>query len=68
MEPRVLRISDVRKLIGLHKSTIYRMIAAKKFPQPIRLGPKSVGFLREEIDEWIATRPRAGTEDPDSVQ
>ena len=59
MEARILRLKDVRKVIGLHKSTIYRLIDAKKFPKPIRLGPNAVGWLREEIDEWIATRERA---------
>ena len=59
MEARILRLNDVRKLIGLHKSTIYRLIDKKEFPAPIRLGPNSVGWLREEIDEWIATRRRA---------
>lgn len=59
MEARILRLNDVRKLIGLHKSTIYRLIERKEFPAPIQLGPNSVGWLREEIEEWIATRKRA---------
>ena len=66
MEARILRLDDVRKLIGLHKSTIYRLVASKKLPAPIQLGPNSVGWLREEIDEWIATRQRAGTDSADS--
>ena len=66
MEARILRLDDVRKLIGLHKSTIYRLVASKELPAPIQLGPNSVGWLREEIDEWIATRQRAGTDSADS--
>lgn len=66
MEARILRLNDVRKLIGLHKSTIYRLIKQKEFPAPIQLGPNSTGFLREEIEEWIANRPRAGTDLADS--
>ena len=66
MEARILRLNDVRKLIGLHKSTIYRLIKQKEFPAPIQLGPNSTGFLREEIEEWIANRPRAGTDSADS--
>ncbi len=26
------------------------------FPKPVQLGDNSVGFLEEEIDEWIARR------------
>lgn len=59
MEARILRLADVRKLVGLHKSTIYRLIDANDFPKPVRLGPNSVGWLREEIDAWIDSRKRA---------
>ena len=59
MEARILRLPDVRKLLGLHKSTIYRMIERGEFPRPIRLGPNSVGWVRTEIENWIASRPRA---------
>ena len=27
-----------------------------EFPMPIRLGPRSVGWLEIEIDEWIVDR------------
>jgi prophage regulatory protein len=59
VEARILRLNDLRKLLNLHKSTIYRLIEKKEFPAPIQLGPNSVGWLREEIDEWIGSRPRA---------
>lgn len=62
MEARILRMAEVQKLVGLHKSTIYRLIDANEFPKPIKLGPNSVGWLREEIDKWIATRERVPRE------
>ncbi len=51
-------MNDVQDLIGLHRSTVYRMIDRKEFPAPIRLSPNAVGWLREEVDEWVATRRR----------
>ena len=63
MEARILRLKDVRKLLNLHKSTIYRLIERKEFPAPIQLGPNSVGWLREEIEEWIASRPRGAVQE-----
>ena len=66
MEARILRLKDVEALLQIHKSTIYRLVKQKRMPRPIRLGPNSVGFLKSEIDEWIATRPRAGTDSADS--
>ena len=59
MQARILRLNDVRKLIGLHKSTIYRLINQKEFPAPIQLGPNSVGWLREDLEKWIESRKRA---------
>lgn len=59
MKARVLRINEVAKYVGLHRSTVYRMIDRKEFPAPLRLAPNSVGWLREEIDEWVGTRKRA---------
>ncbi len=37
---------------------IYRDIKAGKFPAPIELGPNSVGWFEDEIDEHLASRPR----------
>lgn len=59
MTARVIRINEVAKYVGLHRSTVYRLIDRKEFPAPIRLGPNSVGWLREEVDEWVVTRERA---------
>jgi hypothetical protein len=35
------------------------MIAAGKFPAPILLGGRAVGWLSHEVDEWISSRVRA---------
>lgn len=63
MEARILRLNDVRKLLNLHKSTIYRMIKAGDFPAPIKLGPNSVGWKVTEIEEWLASRPRGAVQE-----
>lgn len=51
---RVLRLKQVREMIGLSRSTIYRSIALGTFPAPIPLGPRSVGFLESEVRAWVA--------------
>jgi prophage regulatory protein len=62
---QVLRAADVARVTGLHRVTIYRRMARGLFPKPIRLGPNSVGWLRDEIDDWfvarIAEREKANT-------
>jgi prophage regulatory protein len=53
---RVLRRHAVQTLTGLSRSTIYARMGAGTFPAAIRLGARSVGWLMEEIEAWIAAR------------
>ena len=58
-EPRFLRLPEVELVVGKKRSTIYRDIAAGKFPAPYDLGSsRSVGWLSTEISAWILSRPR----------
>jgi prophage regulatory protein len=51
---------QLSRLIGdLSLATIWRMRQRGEFPAPIRLGPRRVGYLRSEIDTWLANRARA---------
>ena len=61
MEPRVLRLREVSLLTRLSKATIYRLLNSGGFPRPIRLSARAVGWRTEEIDEWLASRERAGS-------
>ena len=56
---RVLRLREVLERVGLSKSTLWRLIKAGQFPKPISLGPRAVGWIEEEIDQWISSRSRA---------
>ncbi len=53
---RILRRPDVETQTGLSRSTIYDLMKAHKFPRPVPLGEKSVGWLESEIENWIAER------------
>jgi prophage regulatory protein len=52
----ILRRREVEARTGLSRSTIYQRIREKSFPLPISLGNKSVGWIRSEVDDWIAER------------
>jgi len=62
MSRRFLRIAEVRQRTGLSVPTIYRLIAAQRFPASVPLGLNSVGWLEDELDAWsdqrIAERDR----------
>jgi prophage regulatory protein len=55
MTDRVLRIPEVIDLVGLSVSTIYAMIADGRFPRPIKLGKRAVGWKESTIDAWLAS-------------
>lgn len=53
----VLRKRDAAKLVGISIATLDRLRAAGSFVRPIQLGEQAIGFLRSDIDEWLASRP-----------
>jgi prophage regulatory protein len=59
MTHHILRLPAVIKSTGLSRSTIYLRLAEGKFPRPVNLGARSIGFVESEIDDWIAERIRA---------
>lgn len=50
----ILRRKQVEKLTGLSRSTIYLRIQEDRFPRPINLGGRAVGWLESEIDGWLS--------------
>lgn len=49
----ILRLPDVKARTGLSRSTIYLRISEGKFPKPISLGSRAVGWLSDEVTAWI---------------
>jgi prophage regulatory protein len=56
MVQRFLRRPDVEKATGLPRSTIYEMVAAGKFPKPVHLEGRRVGWIEAEIADWQTRR------------
>jgi len=56
---RVLRRRQVEARTGLPRSSLYVLIAEGRFPAPIHLTTKTVGWLEHEVDAWIAERTKA---------
>ncbi|MBL0427980.1 helix-turn-helix transcriptional regulator [Ramlibacter alkalitolerans] len=56
---RVLRLPAVSELTGLPRSTLYLYMKNNQFPKPVKLGLRSVGWIKEEVDEWLSERKNA---------
>ena len=49
----ILRLPAVIGRTGLSRSTIYQQMSIKQFPRSIKLGPRAVGWVEKEIDDWL---------------
>ncbi len=53
---RVLRLPEVENLVGLSRTTIYRLMHSD-FPLPVKLGLRAVAWREADIVAWLASRP-----------
>jgi len=63
--PTILRRRAVEARTGLSRSAIYARLKRNPkrpgdydptFPRPIQIGPRAVGWIAQEIDQWVAAR------------
>ncbi len=59
----IWRLHTVMARTGLPRSTIYHKMGLDEFPQSINLGIRSVGWIAEEVEEWIQDRIDGSRED-----
>ncbi len=52
----IIRKRDLPKLTGLQRTQIELYIGKGKFPRPIKLGERAVGWLKAEIAAWQQAR------------
>ena len=50
---RLIRLKELIKIIGLSRSTVYKLLSEGKFPKRIKLTQKTVVWRLSEIQTWI---------------
>ena len=53
-----LTIKEVSNLLGISTSTINRLITNGDFPNKIKLSPRRIVFMKNDIENWIKTREK----------
>ena len=53
---RVLREKERQRRTGISRMQAWRLEQVGRFPKRIQLGENSVGWISEEVDDWIAQR------------
>jgi prophage regulatory protein len=52
-----MRLDAVKLATGLGRSTIYDLIAEKRFPRPVKInGGRAVAWLASEVSKWQQER------------
>jgi prophage regulatory protein len=51
---RLLRLREVLRITGDSESGIRRKMAARQFPRPVKIGPRSVAWPENEVHAYIA--------------
>lgn len=54
---QILRLADVVRYVGLSKATVWRHVQQGRFPAPIKLTERAVGWRVIDVQEWIDSRP-----------
>ncbi len=49
----ILRRKQVESRTGLSRSSIYKMMSEDRFPKPVSLGARAVGWIESSIDQWL---------------
>ena len=57
--PAILRRPEVERMVGLKRSSIYRLMAEGRFPAAIKIGERARAWRVRDIEAWLETRDRA---------
>ncbi len=55
-QDRILRTDEVQEIVGLSRSTIWRLERKGDFPARLPLGVNSVGWRSSDIEKWVHHR------------
>ena len=59
IEDRYIRIKELSAMLGIARSSIYRLMKENKFPKQIKLTERTVVWRLSIINQWIAEREKA---------
>ena len=59
MPIKLLKITEVCKLVGVSRGHVYVMMKDYGFPKPIELSERSRAWRLSDIEQWIDKRAQA---------
>ena len=68
MEPekprRILPAREAHQRSGVTRGVAWQLEKVDRYPRRLQITPFRVGYYEDEIDAWIASRPRGGAVTP----
>ena len=55
-DKKFIKLPTVMDLTGYRRTSIFDKVAEGSFPAPVKLGPRAVAWVSEEIEEWMDAR------------
>jgi prophage regulatory protein len=55
---RLIRTAELLHLVGLSRSSIWRMQRLGTFPRPRKVGSRAIAWSSAEVQQWIESRSR----------
>ncbi len=56
---RFVRPGEVVKMLGVSKTTLWRMVRAGAFPRPVQITERTRGYLLDDVQAWMQARLEA---------
>ena len=53
---RFIRPREVIEMLGVSRTTLWRMVRAGSFPKPVRISKGNAGYLLETVEAWMQAR------------
>jgi prophage regulatory protein len=57
MPKKIYRLREVLGVTGLSRTVLYRLIKLGRFPAPLRLSERAVGWDSDGVEQWVESRP-----------
>jgi prophage regulatory protein len=58
-QTQIIRFPKLHEITSLSRTTVWRLESNGKFPRRVVIGSRGVGWLLNEIQDWMASRPRS---------
>jgi len=53
---KFVRPRQVLEMIGVSRTTLWRMVQSGSFPAPVRITERNSGYVLDAVEEWMKAR------------